>query len=412
MKKGLALAVFTVSAIALGALANDDEDEQVAISCLMRPVGGPDPDASGKIKIESENEDDDESGVLENGGDGGENEEEFEVEVAHLDPGASFGVFLDDGAGTLVSIGTIGTEGDGEGELEFESDEGGGLPLGAGSLQELAARPLEVRDATGAVVLFGNVPSFGPSASFAPVALLASLTRPSLTAPGTAKGRLDTRHFPSSGRERIHVRGRQLGGVAPHEFDVHLPGQGWTSCGTLSGSGGNSDDGDLDVDTANGDPLPGGATCLADLAGLGVRVRDGSGGTVLVGTIPDVSAGGPGPNVSARAVLAAGPAAPQARARIEFADQPKRGRSRLTVQVSRAGTTSQVGLWVENPGTGALQLVATLPAPKGRAKLQIDTGAGAPLPFAAASASALAGLAVEIRNSGGGVVASGTVPLP
>jgi hypothetical protein len=444
MRKGPALAVFAVYALALCALSSDDGDEQVTISCLMRPVGGPDLDACGKIKLEREVEDDGDDddaggggddddgtgggggsdddddgggnpgngGGQENGGGGGENEEEFEVTVAHLDPGASYGVFLDGGTGTLVSIGTIGIEGDGEGDIEFSSDEGGGLPLGAGSLLDLAGRVLEVRDGSGAVVLFGTVPSFGPAVDFAPIGLVASLTRPSLAATGVARGRLGTRHFPSSGRDQIDVRARRLTGAPPHEFEVHLPGEGWTSCGALSGSGGQQQAGDLHVDTGNGDPLPGGASCLADLAGLAVRVRNGSGTTILVGTIPDVSAGGAGPNVSARAVLAPGAAAPQARARIELADQPRRGRSRFAVQVSRAGTTSHLGLWIEDPGSGDLELVASLPSPKGRAKLLIDTGAGTPLPFAAASASALAGRAIEIRNDSGGVVASGIVPVP
>ena len=122
-----------------------------AIHRLVRPFSwvdphnnpNPDADARGKIEIEE-----DEDG-----------EQEFEVEVDRMRPGAQFVVFMQDHGGAWTNIGTLQIDGDGEAELEFDTSEGGDLPLGSAGLSDIFGLPVEVRSAgADSVYLRGTVP--------------------------------------------------------------------------------------------------------------------------------------------------------------------------------------------------------------------------------------------------------------
>src|SRR5262245_4711721 len=80
----------------------------------------------------------------------------FEVRTRQLPSGPTFSVWIDDGTGLFVQVGNLS-----KGTLKRETRKGDSLPLGAGSLGELAGRSVQVRDdaiPTANTVLEGIVP--------------------------------------------------------------------------------------------------------------------------------------------------------------------------------------------------------------------------------------------------------------
>ncbi|MFQ5600091.1 MAG: carboxypeptidase-like regulatory domain-containing protein [Candidatus Krumholzibacteriia bacterium] len=129
--------VESVQLLRLGSSSSHAE----AIHRLVRPDAAPDPDARGKVEIESHSD----------------GEEKFEVEIHKMDHDVIFEVFLalPSDPNTLEKIGEI--EGS-EGKLRFKTDDGGDLPHGVMSLDDLYSLAVEVRDSQGQVYLVGTVP--------------------------------------------------------------------------------------------------------------------------------------------------------------------------------------------------------------------------------------------------------------
>lgn len=100
-----------------------------AIHRLVRRNYGPG-DARGKVEIEEE----------------GNGDEEFEIELDRMPPGQVFDVYLQRSLlnPSLEMIGSIVVDSDGEGELEFETEEGQSLPFGM-ELEDLFGLRVEIR---------------------------------------------------------------------------------------------------------------------------------------------------------------------------------------------------------------------------------------------------------------------------
>jgi hypothetical protein len=125
----------------------DDDDREVELA-LELVDGCPDPEVSGEIEIEAELED----GAL---------EAELEVEVEGFAPGETLGLFLVCGD-TTDDLGTRIVDAEGEAEWEFETEEGGSLPGGHATLDELVGCVVEVRHEDGTVCLRVTIPALPP----------------------------------------------------------------------------------------------------------------------------------------------------------------------------------------------------------------------------------------------------------
>ena len=114
----------------------------------LAPVAGStQPDAAGRVEFVS-----------------GARGSRLEVEVRRVDPVAPLSLFIDDGTGTMLAAGTFPAGRD-ERRLVFDSSRGEDLPAGARAGADLAGRFLEVRDADGAAILVGSIPSPTPASA-------------------------------------------------------------------------------------------------------------------------------------------------------------------------------------------------------------------------------------------------------
>lgn len=125
-------------------------EQEIEVEALLTPAAGV--EGTAKVELEQETED----GTT-------ESEIEFEAEDLALAEGTVLVVLMEDpaNAGTLVEIGTMTVDSEGEAELEFETEEGGTLPFGATSLSALFGLAVEIRlQSTNELLFSGNVPSF------------------------------------------------------------------------------------------------------------------------------------------------------------------------------------------------------------------------------------------------------------
>ncbi|HKB16280.1 MAG TPA: hypothetical protein VKF62_09440, partial [Planctomycetota bacterium] len=78
----------------------------------------------------------------------------FEVRASYLSAGSTYSVWIGDGVGGFVQVGTLA-----KGAYKRQTRNGQALPLGAGTLGDLSGRPIEIRDdADAATVLEGLIP--------------------------------------------------------------------------------------------------------------------------------------------------------------------------------------------------------------------------------------------------------------
>lgn len=234
---------------------------------LMRPSPAPDSDASGYVETRKRAKD---------------NHQKFKVEAEHLDPAGSFAVFVEDavGSGVFANVGAMGPEDKvGEFELELETEDGDPLPFGVTSVNDLAGRGVQVRDATDAVLLEGVV----PGVSFS---LKATKAQTSLTAVTAGKGKLRLRNVPKKAQQFFELQLKKVGKGAVVEIFVFDPN---TSTMVLAqtlnaNSGGNTK---LKINTRKGQSLPLNALTLSELGGRAIEVRlQGTGTVLLTGVIP------------------------------------------------------------------------------------------------------------------------------
>ena len=241
---------------------DDDAPRARGRAILMLADTSPFAGAEGRVEVETEGED-----------------QELEIEVEDIDTGTTVEFFLDDGSGTMASLGTATTDAEGEAEIEFDTGDGDALPLGLGSVADLAGRRVEVRVAAeGTVILFGEVPE-------ATVGAMKLRCREAFRAAGTRAravvvGLLDNR----SGRARL---GFELKAIARGSAEAELlldDGEGnmtVISDVALRRSG----RGRARWDTKRGGTLPLGVTSVLELEGRPFEIRV-EGETVLSGRFP------------------------------------------------------------------------------------------------------------------------------
>jgi len=247
--------------------------ERKAIDRLDRPADSPNPDVTGKVKVESESAGD----------------EEFEVEVEHLDPGTVVEVFLADPKTPemFTSIGTAPADALGEAELERETEDGDALPLGVSSMDELRDFLVEVRLAeTGELLLTGTVPALPteiPVGDTTPGPLDRARARSLLTAAvPDVEGYVEIRSRPEDDDERFKVEAEHLApGTIADFFIESLNGGPFVRFG----SGTADSEGEIELDTNDGLPMPLGVAGVADLVGLEIRVERDDGQLLLSGNV-------------------------------------------------------------------------------------------------------------------------------
>jgi len=244
---------------------------------LARAEDSPDADVEGKVRVESRAD-----------------REKFTVEIDHLAPGTVVEIFLDDpsDASGPVSIGTVAALSDGEAKLERNTADREALPLGAGSVDELRGFQVAVTlAATGATLLTGEVPALPDGvAAFAdaPAPGGRGRGRAELTAHFTGlEGHIEIRRRPEDNEQRFKMESEHL---APGERvtflieDPDAPGS-FVVLASVAADG----DGEAEVSTQDGLPMPLGVTDVSSLVGLEVRVMSGE-ELLLSGTVPQLVA--------------------------------------------------------------------------------------------------------------------------
>jgi hypothetical protein len=202
------------------------------------------------------------------------------IKVIALDAGTPtpLGMFLEDApaSGDFTKVAGLATLKNGAGKITLASGDGAPGELGVASLDDLAGRRLEVRDANGAALLDAVLPGLQP---FVGTKLVGKLLPPDGAPAPKASATLTGKAKPSKGSERFRLKAKKLpAGAAAALFIEDAPGSGiFLPAGELDGSV-------YLRDTALGDRLPLEVAAQADLVGRAIQVRDGD-TVLLVGTI-------------------------------------------------------------------------------------------------------------------------------
>jgi hypothetical protein len=210
------------------------------------------------------------------------------IRVAKLDAGivVPLGVFLEGApeSGVYTEVAAIGTLSKGTGKVTLASNDGPPDMLGVDTLDDLADRRLEVRDANGSPVLDALLPGLIP---FAGTKLVAKLEPPDGSPAPVASASLTGKPTKSKGSERFRLKAKKLpAGAAAAVYLEDAPGSGSFE---LAGEMVN---GSYQRDTALGDRLPLDVAAHADLVGRTLEIRDG--GTVLLAGVIQIK-GSPAP---------------------------------------------------------------------------------------------------------------------
>lgn len=202
------------------------------------------------------------------------------LKVSRLDPDlpAPLGVFLEDApdSGIFTQVASLSLSPKGAGKLLLADADGPPEALGVDSLDDLAGRRLELRDANGGVRLDAVLRGLQPFAGTKLTALLAP--PPGAPAPA-ASAKLTGKPNAAKGSERFRLKAKGLPpgtALALHVEDA--PGSGsFLPAGELAGP--------LYLrDTAAGDRLPLEVAAQSDLVGRAIELRDGD-VVLLAGTI-------------------------------------------------------------------------------------------------------------------------------
>jgi len=113
---------------------------------MERTEANGDPDMEGELEMEQR-----------------QDRERFRVEVEHAEPGTDLECVVIAPDGTEESLGLRTVQGDGECEWNIDTSNGGRLPFGAGSVEDLEGYRVQVRRrATNQAMLEGDVPDLPP----------------------------------------------------------------------------------------------------------------------------------------------------------------------------------------------------------------------------------------------------------
>jgi hypothetical protein len=374
-------------------------------------------------------------------------ENELEIKVQGLAPDTVYGVFLDDGTGTLAEVGTITTEEEGKGRIEFEGgedDDGEGasigheggeddnsgpgdgddddhedgdddhgddpdelpLPFGVANADQLAGRALEIRDGAGVVVLAGMTPDLRFEEDRENET---DLSRPDPAPDEDAEGELELRQ--KDGRMVIKVEVENLDPLAMYEVTLTNPaGDQSESLGIITTK--DNGEGKLKVDTRKGDPAPFGVGSLSELEGFVLAVKNASGATVLESTIGAVSPPDPPEEEEEgeSCLIAADPASGasgEVEVEVEVEDGGEK-EEELEVKARGLAPATVYDVVLTNPADSTTATAGQFTTnSKGRGELELGAGE---LPFGAQNVAALAGFGVTVQDAAGAAVLKGTVP--
>jgi hypothetical protein len=295
------------------------------------------------------------------------------------------------------------------------------LPLDVPNLDDLANRRYYVLQDDDLVVAEGLFPGIAaPAAPVTQVQIQAPLVRPTGFVPdSTARGFVELRRDPKTGRQLLvaQVFMRRATNFANGEgrlfFELAPGSRVFNEVGCFF----EVQQADrlrlrIPISTSSGEALPLGALSLDDLTGRRMQVRDPGGLVYLEGYMPPI----PAPGTVLRTVTVSNALTNQDPINFPSAE------CLATLRVNQRDNTVQLSIdtlglrggpvfeiWMTDPRTNQLGRVANLNWPT-VTSYGVDTGAGEALPFGILAPQTLYGLAVEIREQGGGVVLSGTLP--
>lgn len=370
------------------ALADDGGGGAEGEAALLPPATSPQPGARGEVEVRSRADGD-----------------RLEVEVEAVDPAVDLSFWIDDGTGTFVEAGALPAGSD-ERKLEFDEAAGGALPLGAASVTDLAGRPVEVRDGTGAAVLAGHVPALGEDDGdddeAEPARGRSALMRDPASPFPDASGKVEVEKSPDG--EELEIEAEHLDAGTAVEFFLEDAGGAMVSIGTATADEGG--EAEIEFETGDGGTLPLGAASVDDLAGRRVEVRTADGTAILFGIVPAATTSAE----KARARARVEDDDSDAEVRIDAVIDTRAGRERLRIDARRLDPAAgEAEFWVAD-GTGTLALAASAPVKhSGRARFLFDTRKGKTLPLGAETLRDLSGRSFEIRV-GGAAVLSGSLP--
>ena len=231
-----------------------------ARSLLMRDAASPDGDARGHVEVRARGD-----------------RQRFQVEAELLDPGLSVEFLVEDGAAAMVSAGFFTANAAGQAEAELDTGDGGALPAGAATVAELAGRRVDVRDAEGALLLSGTVPSLDA----APIRLRGrTRVRDEVTG---VRVDVEMRVSGPMGRQQFRIKVRRAEPNAALELWIDDGAGTLVLAAEMTANPGGSVA--VRLDSRRGDGMPLGAGGVQDLSGRPFEVRVG-GVAVAAGALP------------------------------------------------------------------------------------------------------------------------------
>ena len=270
--------------------SRSDRDEREVEIRMTRATTNDDADMKGEVELESRTD-----------------REKFEVEVEHAAPDRDLEVWVIDPDGFEESQGVRFVDAFGEAEWELDTGDGDRLPFDVSAVDDLVDHTVEVRDATDGGLLLttelGELPASAPSTDDGNgdgssgddsgsgsgdgegdrVRGRARLT----AAESGLDGYVEVRRRAAQNRERFQIEAEHLATGRVVELFVEDPGMSgsFLSLGRFAANAGGEVE--LELDTNDGDRLPGNVATVLDLVGLEVQVRDGAdGGLLLSGLVP------------------------------------------------------------------------------------------------------------------------------
>lgn len=260
-------------------VSRSSSDDRESESHLTRAATSDDLDVTGEASLESRTD-----------------RQKLKVEAEHLTSGRSVrAVVICDGI--EESLGDRTASAFGKAEWEIATNDGGVLPHGAATVEDLVGCSVEVRDATnGTVLLFGTFESVpassddedgdgnddgGGTERLRGRAVLAK----AVGVAGKAYCEIERRTDGGTRNEfKVEVENQTVGLVV--EVWVANPvGGALTNVGSLTI--GAQGEGQLELQSQDGDSMPFGVTDVTTLSGLPLELRNASGGAVLYsGTVP------------------------------------------------------------------------------------------------------------------------------
>ncbi len=260
-------------------VSRSSSDDRESESRLTRVVTSDDGDVEGEASLESRTD-----------------RQKLKVEAEHLTSGRSIrAVVICDGIEESLGDKTVNAFG--EAEWEIATNDGGVLPHGAATVEDLVGCAVEVRDATnGTVLLVGTFESVPASSDdddgdgddddggTERLRGRAVLTK-AVGVAGKAYCEIERRTDGGTRNEfKVEVE-NQTAGLVVQVWVANPVGGALTNVGSLTI--GALGEGELELQSQDGDAMPFAVTDVTTLSGQAIELRNASGGAVLYsGTVP------------------------------------------------------------------------------------------------------------------------------